>query len=77
MNYCLVDFPALTPAKVVHFEGCQSLCQKFFEMGIRKGIPICVVGHLLFSKNVLVIVDNESLVLREAEARCLEVCPFI
>ena len=76
MNFCLVDFPALVPGKVVQFEGCQMICQKFIEMGIRKNVPISVIGRLPFSRNFLVIVDNESFVLREAEARCLEVCPF-
>lgn len=74
MNYCLVDFPALTPGKIVHFEGCQPMCQKFYEMGIRKNVPIQVIGKLPLSQNVLVIVNNESFVLREEEARCLEVC---
>ena len=54
----------------------QLICQKFCEMGIRKDTPIQVVGRLPFSQNFLVVVDDESFVLREKEARCLEVCSF-
>ena len=77
MNYCLVDFPVLTKGKVESFiEGCDhrdSICQKFYEMGIRKNAPIQIVSRLPFSQNVHILVGNESLVLRQEEARCLEV----
>lgn len=74
MNYCLTECPTLIEAKVTHFKGCGSVCQKFQEMGIRPGVPIQVVGRLPFSSHVLVLVGNESFVFRQAEARCLEVC---
>ena len=45
-------------------------------MGIRKGVQIQNLGRLPFSQNVHIIVGNESLVLREEEARLLEVCSF-
>ena len=73
MNYCLVDFPVLTQGKVEQFHGTHSLCQRFYEMGIRKNASIQVVGRLPFSQNVHVIVGNESLVLRREEAFCVEV----
>lgn len=76
MNYCLIDFPILTQGKVANFAGEQSICQKFYEMGIRKGAQIQNLGRLPFSQNVHIIVGNESLVLREEEARLLEVCSF-
>ena len=73
MNYCLIDFPTLTEGRVESFKACDSICHKFHEMGIRKNTPIQRVGRLPFSRNVHVIVGNESFVLREDEARCLEV----
>ena len=76
MNYCLIDFPILTQGKVASFTGEKSICQKFYEMGIRKGAQIQNLGRLPFSQNVHIIVGNESLVLREEEARLLEVCSF-
>ena len=76
MNYCLVDFPLLTEGKVESFKACDSICNKFYEMGIRKNVSIQSIGRLPFSRNVHVIVGNESLILREDEARCLEVSCF-
>ena len=73
MNYCLVDFPVLTEGKVESFKACDSICRKFHEMGIRKNAPIQRMGRLPFSRNIYVIVGSESFVLREDEARCLEV----
>ena len=78
MNYCLVDFPILTQGKVENFRVLKSkksnlIYQRFYEMGIRKNTPIQVIGRLPFSQNVHVLVGNESLVLRQEEARCLEV----
>ena len=74
MNYCLIDFPILAKGKVASLTGKQSICQKFYEMGIRKGAQIQNLGRLPFSQNVHIIVGNESMVLREEEARLLEVC---
>ncbi len=74
MNYCLLDFPVLTEGKVVNFQGCVSLCKKFYEMGIRKNASVQMVGRLPLSRHVLVLIENESFVLREQEARCLQVC---
>ncbi len=69
----MVDFPVFTEGRVESFKACDSICRKFYEMGIRKNVPIQRIGRLPFSRNVHVIVGNESLVLREDEARCLEV----
>ena len=74
MTYCLIDFPVLTAGKVSRFTAYGAVCQKFYDMGLRKNADIQVLSRLPFSKNVLVTVGGESLVLREEEARCLEVC---
>lgn len=74
MTYCLIDFPILAQGKVANLKGKQSICQKFYEMGIRKGVQIQNLGRLPFSQNVHVTIGNESLVLRQEEARLLEVC---
>ncbi len=75
MNYCLIDFPVLAQGKVASFTTSEtSICQKFYEMGIRTGVQIQNLGRLPFSRNVHITVGNESLVLREEEARLLEVC---
>ena len=76
MNYCLLDFPLLTQGKVEEFRACEPVCQKFYEMGIRKNARIQVIGRLPFSKNVHIVLGSESMVLREDEARCLEVSCF-
>ena len=76
MTYCLIDFPILAQGKVENLTGNSSICQKFYEMGIRKGAQIQNLGRLPLSQNVHIIVGNESLVLREEEARLLEVRSF-
>ena len=73
MTYCLIDFPLLTQGKVEDLTGTTSLCQRFYEMGIRKNAPIRVIGRLPFSQNIHVVVGGESIVLRKEEAFCLEV----
>ena len=77
MNYCLIDAPALTLGKVEIREEVLKenapIAQKFYDMGIRKNTSIQVIGFLPFSRNLHIEAQGESFILRENEARCLEV----
>ena len=71
MNYCLIDAPILTPGRVEVLKIQEPINQRFYEMGIRKNAQIQVVGRL--GRSFHILVGGESMILRENEARLLEI----